>query len=512
MGQRSSESKGLIGKALLCVIILIQLMGAIYLCNHTYAGGDGIFTFTLANTPYEFNYIDSKIGRFPNNNGWMNAGILREQYETMSYDRFNYSSVYWHQRIDNHPLLYYSLVHTACSLFPESYSIWYALIFNLVALLFIDLILIRVARFLFPEHVAAPAVMLVAATSIVAFYEMAALARMYMLLALMAVWFLWICIRLVYGERVSLWEIYLCVLLGSQTHYYDYVFAALAGFITLCMMARDHAWRRIWEVVRTTGMAVCTSLIIFPWVVWHIVFNQMDKNTTLRMWDLETLTGWLAFVNESVFNGRGIVWIVLAAAAVICAAFGRGKATTETDSVDPSARSLRRFWILCGVSTLIFSMGIYTLNGAVRYYATPVYLPSAIMMAALVMTLCQAFRTHWGGSRCISRGPLYVWPPYWPYWEGSPRTFDISLQWRRSIVSISPSIRSRWIIRMRTACMWRRAMTTCCRVCGSTLLGMMNSARPMSMNMRQHLQREMPGSRRSWMVVCQTARLFSMCR
>ena len=133
---------------LLILIICLQIAGACFLCNHVHDGGDAIFTFTLANTPYEFNYIDNKLDKFPSENGWFSAEILREQYVAMPYDRFNYSGVYWHQRLDNHPLLYYSLVHTFCSLFPDSYSIGYALIINVMALLLIDVILIRIGRLL----------------------------------------------------------------------------------------------------------------------------------------------------------------------------------------------------------------------------------------------------------------------------------------------------------------------------------------------------------------------------
>lgn len=362
------------------------MAGAVYFGMNSRAVGDGIFTFTLANTPYEFNYIDSKIDRFPNENGWMDAGILKEQYEVMPYDRFNYSSVYWHQRLDNHPLLYYSAIHTVCSLFPETYSVWYAYIINLIALLFIDFILVRIARFVFPEQFCAPVILLVAATSMSSFYQMVVLARMYMLLALMSVWFLWICLRLVYRQAVSLVEIFFCVLLGSQTHYYFYVFVALCGFITLLMLCKDRAWKQIRHILLTFGIAIFTSLILFPWVVWHIIFNQMDKNETLRLWDLETLVSWIKFVNSSVFNNRGIVWVILAVVLIVHAIRVRQSGVTM------------RLWILLGGSAVAYSMVIYTLNGASGYYATPVYMPMAIIMTAMVLQLWEIYGKNRIGS------------------------------------------------------------------------------------------------------------------
>ena len=228
-------------------IICLQMAGACYLANYTHAGGDPIFTFTLANSPYEFNYIDNKLDKFPSDNGWFSADILKEQYVVMQYDRFNYSGVYWHQRLDNHPLLYYSLVHTICSLFPENYSIWYALVINLVSLLLIDVLMIQIAHYLFQEYYAG-IILILMETMMVTFYGMVHIARMYMLLALMCLWLLKICLRIAKENQFSMIEILLCIFLGSQTHYYFYVYAFLTGGTTLLILFYRKQWKKIMQI------------------------------------------------------------------------------------------------------------------------------------------------------------------------------------------------------------------------------------------------------------------------
>lgn len=365
---------------LLILVICLQMAGAFFLCNHVHAGGDAIFTFTLANTPYEFNYIDNKLDKFPSENGWFSADILREQYMAMPYNRFNYAGVYWHQRLDNHPLLYYSLVHTSCSLFPNSYSIWYALIINVLALLMIDVILIRIGRLLFRERYAG-AVLILTSMMMVVFYGMVSLARMYMLLALICLWFLYISLRIVKEMQVSMPEIVLCVFLGSQTHYYFYVYAAVTGLIILMILLVKKRWKELLKMLTAASMGEFLSLILFPWVVWHIVFNQMDKNESLYVWSQQQVRDYICFINQTVFNGRGSIWICFTVMTALLAAFLGRKGC-----VHQLAAGVKSAWLVIAPGTLIYSVLIYTLNGAVDYYAMPVYLPVCILMTSVVIT------------------------------------------------------------------------------------------------------------------------------
>ena len=365
---------------LLILVICLQMAGACFLCNHVHAGGDAIFTFTLANTPYEFNYIDNKLDKFPSENGWFSADILREQYMAMPYNRFNYSGVYWHQRLDNHPLLYYSLVHTFCSLFPNSYSIWYALIINVLALLMIDVILIRIGRLLFRERYAG-AILILTSMMMVVFYGMVSLARMYMLLALICLWFLYISLRIVKEMQVSMPEIVLCVFLGSQTHYYFYVYAAVTGLIILMILLVKKRWKELLKILTASSMGEFLSLILFPWVVWHIVFNQMDKNESLYVWSQQQVRDYICFINQTVFNGRGSIWICFTVMTALLAAFLGRKGC-----VHQLAAGVKSAWLVIAPGTLIYSVLIYTLNGAVDYYAMPVYLPVCILMTSVVIT------------------------------------------------------------------------------------------------------------------------------
>ena len=143
------KEKGLL---LMVAIAVIHLIAVYRMQEYAEIGGDGIFSYTLANNPYSFEYIDPAYKRLPQNNGWINAHILRESYIVEDYDSFNYSSVYFHQRIDNHPLLYYSLVHTVCSLWKGTYSNLYTMAINLIFICAADILAIRLVKKIYGKY------------------------------------------------------------------------------------------------------------------------------------------------------------------------------------------------------------------------------------------------------------------------------------------------------------------------------------------------------------------------
>ena len=140
------DAKAGIKHLFLFLFLLIQFLFSCYCVSNLVISGDGIFSYTLANSPYSYDFIDHMLKHFPQDNGWIDAQVLREDYMTASYDRLNYAGVYWHRRIDDHPLLYDMAIHTLSSLFPGTFSIWTVGLLNLQGLVLIDLLFIRISR------------------------------------------------------------------------------------------------------------------------------------------------------------------------------------------------------------------------------------------------------------------------------------------------------------------------------------------------------------------------------
>lgn len=60
------------------------------------------------------------------------ASLFRDYMEVQTGEQFDYLNVWSNQKNDVHPPLYYAILHTICSIFPNTYSKWYAGSINIV--------------------------------------------------------------------------------------------------------------------------------------------------------------------------------------------------------------------------------------------------------------------------------------------------------------------------------------------------------------------------------------------
>lgn len=373
------------------IIMIFHLLFAFMLQSHAIIDGDGIFTYTLANNPYSFEYIDPAYDKLPQNNGWINAHILRESYIVEEYDRFNYSSVYFHQRIDNHPLLYYSLVHTICSFFTGSYSRIYTMIINLLFLCLIDILVIKLFEKIYGKayYSAVPFTLLFL---MVIMQQLYSLPRMYLMLAFFCLWYLYLHWEFITNDRWEksyLKQMVCCIFLGTQTHYYFYVYAGTLTLLTLIYLLYKRNRYNLFNYIYSGIIGIIASWILFPWIIWHIFFNQMKKHTDITPWSLEKLSNYIEFLNVCLFNGRGIIALVIFVILLLIGVILK-KQKKEYDI----ALQQRFFtWIVFG-SGLTYSLIIFTLDEAVWYYSTPLYLVFIIWFSMAFIKLLKKVITH----------------------------------------------------------------------------------------------------------------------
>ena len=142
----------------LAVMIIVQLIYSCYVFAYEKQGthSDELWSYGLANSYYKpFIYLEDGIyqddytGGYEGSdiaNKWIDGSVMND-YLTVQYgQRFSYDSVYHNQVLDHHPPLYYAILHTICSFFPDSFSLWYAFSINLVSMVFIQIFLFKLTK------------------------------------------------------------------------------------------------------------------------------------------------------------------------------------------------------------------------------------------------------------------------------------------------------------------------------------------------------------------------------
>ena len=201
-----------------CIILIFQLCVLTYFCCQKKSFHiDEVYTYILSNS-YHTDRISNSDKVFDR---WINGEETFHDFVTVqSGEQFAYHKVYYNNSRDAHPPLYYFLVHTVSSLFPDLYSKWIGLGINLFFFVLTQIVLFRLSVNILGDRKWALLPPLIYGTfpiciDTVLFIRMYAMLTFFTILTFFIHW-------LFYAEKLKLpflW-IFLITFAGTFTHYY----------------------------------------------------------------------------------------------------------------------------------------------------------------------------------------------------------------------------------------------------------------------------------------------------
>lgn len=241
--KKISKSAALI----LALIILAQLAYTVFCfaVKKTGYNGDESWSYGLANSYYQpFIYVRDGVSiddvysdDIINWYEWVDGDTFQKYLTVQQGERFSYGSVYHNQTLDHHPPLYYMLLHTVCSFFPDSYSLWYGFALNCVFLVVTQIFLYRLARLMLKNDVK-PLVLCAAYAATSGALSTNVFVRQYSLLTMLTVVFFYFA-ALVYcsGEKTPVKYIIGCAVTSFAAFFTHYYAIFLIGVMTalLCI-------------------------------------------------------------------------------------------------------------------------------------------------------------------------------------------------------------------------------------------------------------------------------------
>lgn len=212
--------------------------------------------------------------------------IPREQFadyiQVDSDDAFNYLSVYFNVKDDNHPPLHFMLLHTVSSVFRGRVRAWKGCLINLAAAAGVMILLMKLGRrlavcFGMEEH--QRAVGIVCAL----LYGMSAgavatvlLIRMYGILTLWCVAYFYLV--------ADKWEsrqfhrrnfpLILVTLLGFWTQYFFLFYCMCLAAVTAVLLLRRRRMRELWCFVRSMAISAVAGVLLFPFAVSDVFSSE----------------------------------------------------------------------------------------------------------------------------------------------------------------------------------------------------------------------------------------------
>lgn len=241
---------------------------------------------------------------------WISSKQFQDYITVDGEDAFNYLSVYFNVKDDNHPPLHFMLLHTMSSLFRGKVSPFVGCSINLAAVAGILALLMGLGRrfgmvFLGTEGrarllgIMAALVYGLSAGAVAA----ALLIRMYAMLA-------FFCVAL-FAIHVKKWQengfgqhnklLILVTALGFWTQYFFLFYCLILAAVTAALLFVHKKYRDLWIYVRSMMTAGAVGIALFPFAVSDVFSSGRGVEA------LENLSAGLAGYGERLFSFGRIV-------------------------------------------------------------------------------------------------------------------------------------------------------------------------------------------------------------
>ena len=273
---------------LLGVIILLELLwtGYVFIFEKDGHHSDEIWSYGLANSYYQpliYQQADIPIDDgeekyYINLHEWVGGDTFRDYVTVQEGERFAYGSVWSNQTYDHHPPLYYMLLHTVCSFFPDKFSLGFGFFLNCIFLIVTQIFLFKTARYIMKDDRLALITCVFYGSAHAALFTFTFI-RQYSLLTMLTIMLVYFTARL-YSERdlkKALAPILIISFLMFMTHYYGIV---LAGALTACMCIYMLAAKQITRML-IYGFSMMGCLGLF-FAVYPAALTQMFSYVPLH--------------------------------------------------------------------------------------------------------------------------------------------------------------------------------------------------------------------------------------
>ena len=206
---------------------------------------------------------------------WITSGQFRDYVTVDGSDAFDYLSVYFNVKDDNHPPVHFMLLHTMSSLFPGTLSPWLGCTINLICVGITLWLLLRLGRKL-SEILGMEEQGRLLGILAVLLYGLSTgalasvlLIRMYCLLSCL-------CVALL-SMHVEKWKehgfdrsnkgLIAITVLGFLTQYFFLFYCILLAAVTAAGLLCSKRMRELWIYIRSMTLAAVIGLVLFPFAI-----------------------------------------------------------------------------------------------------------------------------------------------------------------------------------------------------------------------------------------------------
>lgn len=307
---------------ILVILIILQIANIIFWGSKKEGYHiDEVFSYGLSNGYYDpFPYYETDDYFMV----WHDVEFFTDYVMVSEEHRFAYDSVWYNQAEDVHPPLFYALLHTVCSFFPETFSNWYAISVNIIFSVLNIILLYKIACFVFKEKKEWALLVCAVYGFSAGCVSNAIYLRMYVMVTFFVLLFMLLHVYVYEQEKYKLYFplIALATILGTLTHYYFYVFAFFVSAFFCLYLLFGKKWKEFCGYVVSMFGGIGISIMIFPAALKHIFVGYRGTEAVDNLANgnlFGKISEYITYVNLELLGGylRYIILMVVVAVIVL---------------------------------------------------------------------------------------------------------------------------------------------------------------------------------------------------
>lgn len=256
-------------------------------------------------------YLDKKM--FDNN--WHFPEEFHRYVTVQEGERFSYSHIFTNLKSSVHPPLFYILLHTAASFFPDVFSKWIGISLNYGIFILLHIAFyFLMRRVTGDKKIAVLACLALGLSSPV--LDTALFIRSYLLMMLWSILFVYHSLEIGRENKTSGWgRIYLIALAGFLTHYYFLIFAFFVTMFFAVPMLFRKAYRKMLCYMSSVLAAVFTLFAVFPTAYSHLLKSERGVEAGVNFHSnahgsfLSFLSEFYTYMLTRFFDARSLYWV-----------------------------------------------------------------------------------------------------------------------------------------------------------------------------------------------------------
>lgn len=262
------------------IIVLLECMIYVFIFSEYKTGyhEDEFFSYALSNSYYRPYLYGSDLQVMDNYDVWLTGDDFKYYIRTNDKTKFKYDSVWYNQKTDTNPPLYYALLHTISSFFSNDFSWWYAFSINIVCFIVSQVFLFLISIQLSRSYNFAVAVCIFYPFTIAAQGDNLFL-RMYCMLTMFTLMYTYFSLKFISNKEINKRDfafVAFAALAGALTQHLFLIIAFLISFSVCMVLIIKKQFMKFIRYGMTAGIAVLLSFIMFPATYQHLFHSRFS--------------------------------------------------------------------------------------------------------------------------------------------------------------------------------------------------------------------------------------------